>query len=209
MSMPYRDAVTALDRAYGGVTELVAALTPDDLLAPTRCRGWLVADVLFHLLSDAQRALVALHTPDPGPADTDHVSYWRSFPPGRGDDGWANRLAAAAFGGGTAITRLWLETAPAAVDAATRADPGGFARTQGKVLAVPDLVATFVLEAVVHHLDMTVAFPAAAPPARAAVELAGRTLADLAGEELPISVEVVLEATGRTSSERPSFPLLG
>jgi hypothetical protein len=29
-----------------------------DLQRPTRCRGWLVADLLFHVLCDAQRALV-------------------------------------------------------------------------------------------------------------------------------------------------------
>ncbi|UAC01707.1 maleylpyruvate isomerase N-terminal domain-containing protein [Dactylosporangium vinaceum] len=206
--MPYRDAVTALDAAYGGVCDLAAALSPDDLLAPSRCRGWLVADVLFHLLGDAQRALVALHTPAPGPADTDHVTYWRSFPPGGGGGGWAVRRAASAFDGAE-IVRLWRETAAAAVQAARGADPAGFVRTQGKVLAVADLLATFVLEAVVHHLDMTVALPAAPPPAAAAVELAGRTLVGLGGEPHPTSVAFVLEATGRVPSEDPRFPLLG
>jgi hypothetical protein len=29
----------------------------------TRCTGWTVRDLAFHLLEDARRALVALHTP--------------------------------------------------------------------------------------------------------------------------------------------------
>ena len=55
-------------------------LTDDDLLRATRCRGWVVADVLHHLLEDARRALVTFASPVAGPSDVDHVSYWPAFP---------------------------------------------------------------------------------------------------------------------------------
>ena len=50
-------------------------------MAFSRCSGWLVADVLFHLLCDAQRALVALvalvalASPASGPPDRDFVKH--------------------------------------------------------------------------------------------------------------------------------------
>ena len=210
MTIPYRDASAALAHAYGGVGDLAAALTPDDLLAPSRCRGWLVADVLVHLLDDARRALVALHTPAPGPADTDHVDYWRSFPPGpAGDDVWPTRRSAAAFPDGGTIAAFWLETAPAAVHAAAGSDPAGLVRTQGHVLTVPDFLATLVLEAVVHHLDMTVHLPSAPPPHPDAVALAARSLSGLLGEDGPPSERFLLEGAGRLPSPDPRLPLLG
>ena len=69
-------AADVLATAYTDLTDVVAGLDDDDVLAPTRCRGWAVADLLFHVLEDAQRALVALATPSEGPADTDAVTYW-------------------------------------------------------------------------------------------------------------------------------------
>jgi hypothetical protein len=56
-----------------------AAVSQTDLLAFFRCRGWVVVDVLFHVLCNAQRALVALASPVPGPPDRDFVSYWTVF----------------------------------------------------------------------------------------------------------------------------------
>jgi hypothetical protein len=55
-------ALVGLDRAYTGIGDLTASLSRQDLLGFSRCHGWVVADVLFHLLCDAQRALVALAT---------------------------------------------------------------------------------------------------------------------------------------------------
>ena len=49
---------------------------------PTALPGWTVRDLVFHLAGDAQRALVALHTPAAGAVDTDAVSYWSHWAPG-------------------------------------------------------------------------------------------------------------------------------
>ncbi len=126
----------------------------------TRCRGWVVADVLHHLLEDARRALVTVASTVAGPSDVDYVSYWSASPdagepaPSR-HEAWSNRRAASAFDRPSAIVAVWAETAPAAVRAAAAADPARFVATQGHVLAVPDFLATLVTEAVVHHLDLT------------------------------------------------------
>ncbi|MFI7435263.1 maleylpyruvate isomerase N-terminal domain-containing protein [Micromonospora haikouensis] len=43
----------ALAQAYAGITDVVAPRDDAGLQRPTRCRGWLVADLLFHVLCDA------------------------------------------------------------------------------------------------------------------------------------------------------------
>ncbi|TDB75999.1 maleylpyruvate isomerase N-terminal domain-containing protein [Micromonospora sp. KC723] len=216
----------ALAQAYQGITDVVSRLDDADLQRPTRCRGWLVADLLFHLLCDAQRALVALASPADGPPDVDDVSYWRSFPPG-GDHArhaWWARLCAAAFDRPTGIVRLWCDTAPAAVRAATVADPSAHVTTQGRVLRVADLLATLTTEAVIHHLDLVVDLPDAPSPGPLATRVAVTTMDGLLSDEAvrPAGwddTEYLRKATGReplTDRDRWElgeaagwFPLLG
>lgn len=218
----------ALAQAYAGITSVVAALDEVGLQRPTRCRGWLVADLLFHVLCDAQRALVTLASPAPGPADVDSVTYWQDFP--GEDDGaaarhaWWVRRSAGAFDRPTGIVRLWSDTAPAAVRAAAAADPAGFVTTQGHVLTVPDFLATLTTEAVVHHLDLVVELLDAPEPQPTATQVAVATMDGLMSDDAvrPTSwsdAEFLLKATGRlplTERDRLElgevagwFPLLG
>lgn len=198
----------ALAQAYDGITRVVAALDDADLQRPTRCRGWVVADLLFHLLCDAQRALVTLASPADGPPDVDDVGYWRSFPPG--DDGarhaWWARRSAAAFDQPTGIVRLWTDTAPAAVRAAGAAvqtsDPDACVTTQGHVLRIGDFLATLTTEAVVHHLDLVLDLPDAPAPGQLATAVAVATMDGLLSDDAvrPAGwddVEFLLKATGR------------
>lgn len=209
----------ALAQAYAGITDVVAPLDDAGLQRPTRCRGWLVADLLFHVLCDAQRALVALASPADGPADCDDVSYWRAFtapPDGTGngrpaarDDGdsgdrhaWWARRSAAAFERPSGVVRVWADTAPAAVRAAAGADPAGFVTTQGHVLRVPDLLATLTTEAVVHHLDLIVDLPDAPPPAALPARVAVASLCGLLSDDAVRPAgwddrDFLLRATGR------------
>jgi len=213
----YHEAVDALDRAYGGVTAVTKRLSRHDLLASTRCHGWVVADVLFHLLCDAQRALVTLATPVAGPPDRDAVTYWPGFADEADDPApaaWWVRRSASAFRDGSGAVTLWQETAPAAVRLAGRADPDGFVATQGHVLAVPDFLATLVTEAVIHHLDLTVQLTGAPAPDPAAVALTERTLDGLLGpaSERPpgwTSEEYLLKATGRLTLSEADRQSLG
>ncbi|MGC4788462.1 maleylpyruvate isomerase N-terminal domain-containing protein [Micromonospora sp. DT178] len=217
-----------LAQAYDGITRVVADLDDAGLQRPTRCRGWLVADLLFHVLCDAQRALVALASPAEGPADVDDVSYWRTFPSEEDGNGarhaWWARRSAAAFDRPGGIVRLWTDTAPAAVRAAGAADPDGHVTTQGHVLRVRDLIATLTTEAVVHHLDLVLDLPAAPLPGTLATGVAVATMDGLLSDDAvrPAAwsdAEYLLKATGRMPlTDRDQlelgevagwFPLLG
>jgi hypothetical protein len=59
---------------YGHVTAVAGGLTAAGLMRQSRCAGWVVADVLYHQLLDAHRALRAFATPAAGPPDRDYVS---------------------------------------------------------------------------------------------------------------------------------------
>ncbi|MEU7609071.1 maleylpyruvate isomerase N-terminal domain-containing protein [Micromonospora sp. NPDC049204] len=216
----------ALAQAYDGITAVVRDLDDAGLQRATRCRGWLVADLLLHVLGDAQRALVALASPVDGPADVDDVSYWRDFPAGDESNrhAWWVRRSAAAFDRPTGIVQLWRDTAPAAVRAARSANPEGYVTTQGHVLRVPDFLATLTTEAVVHHLDLTPELPAAPPPGPLAARVAVTTMEGLLSDDTVRPVgwddqDFLLKATGRvplTDRDRLElgesagwFPLLG
>ncbi|MGN9775117.1 maleylpyruvate isomerase N-terminal domain-containing protein [Micromonospora sp. H33] len=199
----HRQQHIALAQAYDGITRIVADLDDADLQRPTRCRGWLVADLLLHLVGDAQRALVALASPADGPPDVDDVTYWHTFPPGDGSrHAWWVRRSAAAFERPSGVVRLWTDTAPAAVRAAAAAEPTGCVTTQGHVLRVPDLLATLATEAVVHHLDLVVDLPAAPPPGPEATRVAVATMDGLLSDDAVRPAgwddhEYLLKATGR------------
>ncbi|MGC4894251.1 maleylpyruvate isomerase N-terminal domain-containing protein [Micromonospora sp. DT31] len=207
----------ALAQAYAGITAVLTPLDDAGLQRPTRCHGWLVADLLFHVLCDAQRALVALASPAPGPADQDDVSYWRAFTPGDDDasarHAWWARRSAAAFDRPTGVVRLWADTAPAAVRAATASDPDGYVTTQGHVLRVSHLLATLTTEAVVHHLDMVVDLPDAPRPAAEPTRVAVTTMDGLLSDEAVRPAgwddhEYLLKATGRAPlTDRDRFEL--
>ena len=70
----------ALRVAYGDLAGLAESLSERDSWCATGCPGWAVRDVVFHLLGDAQRALVSLLTPSDGPADRTAVTYWIDSP---------------------------------------------------------------------------------------------------------------------------------
>ena len=75
-------ARVAMMASYQAVTDDVGKLRDDELAWPSRCQGWSRADLLFHLLLDAQRALVTFATPAASEPDVDFISYWVPFRPG-------------------------------------------------------------------------------------------------------------------------------
>jgi mycothiol maleylpyruvate isomerase-like protein len=221
-------ALSALDAAYGQVTEVVAGLDGAALLRPTRCAGWAVCDVVYHQLLDARRALRTFVSPGTEPADRDDVSYWRPFsptgeiPPG-GSEAAEHarhvRIAASAYSAGE-LAWEWTETSRAACRAA-RACPHELVVTQGHVLRTADFIATLAVEAAVHYLDLT-ADLAHASPDPVSLGLVTRVLDGLLGAPRPAGWDeqtYVLKGTGRlplSDAERAGlgpasdrFPLLG
>jgi uncharacterized protein (TIGR03083 family) len=214
-----------LRAAYEGFAGVVGGLGDEESWLPTGCTGWAVRDLVFHCLADAQRGLVALHTPATTPPETNSVTYWSSWQPnGTGAANgrrWA-RVSASMFLDFAQLRELYLETAAAAVVAASAADPAQAVSTQGHVLTSADLLTTLAVEATVHHLDLVVALPAAPGPSTAGLAAVRATLDGLLGRPVPLAwsdEQYARAATGRaelTGAERAAlgpdaerFPLFG
>ncbi|WP_033341106.1 maleylpyruvate isomerase N-terminal domain-containing protein [Catenuloplanes japonicus] len=217
----------ALRAAYDGVTAAITPLSPLELLAPTRCLGWTVADVVHHLTEDARRALVALATPADDLPTRTFVTYWSARSPAAPDwesaeraaaaSAWAGRRAASVAREPGLLVELWRETSAAAVQAASTV-PHPAVTTQGYVLAVPDLLTTLATEAVLHHLDLLLGLPPAPEPAVSTLD----GLLSLASGVRPAHWDIedyLLKGAGRTAltpADRTAlgpaagaFPLLG
>jgi uncharacterized protein (TIGR03083 family) len=208
----------ALDAAYGNVTAVAGGLGDADLMRPSRCAGWAVADVLYHELLDARRALRTFASPADQPPDRDDVSYWTDYAPSGSADFAEQsaaharhvRIAAAAYPPG-ALAWEWSETAAAAVRAG-RACGHQTVTTQGHVLTVADFAATLAVEAAVHYLDLTVALPGAPAPEPASLALVRRVLDGLLGAPVPAAwddVTAALNGTGRDALTEADRQALG
>lgn len=198
------DPVRLLSGAYRELSAVLSALSIEEGFEPTGCAGWTAVDLGFHLLSDARRALVALHTPADGPADTTAVTYWAAWrPPEPGDDAelWSTRIAASAHGGLLPIAARYAETTAAAQVAAGGVRPGDLVRTQGRTLTVADLLSTLTVEAAVHHLDLVLRLDRPGPSAEALAEVR-RVLEGLHGGPLPDRWDDVTAARRGTGRER-------
>ena len=198
------DPVSLLSSAYGELSAVLSSLTVEEGFEPTGCAGWTAVDLGFHLLSDARRALVALHTPADGPADTTAVDYWTAWrPPEPGDEDelWSTRIAASAHGGLLPIAGRYAETTAAVVVAAGEARLAHLVRTQGRTLPVADLLSTLSVEAAVHHLDLVLRLDRPGPSPAPLAEVR-RILEGLLGGPLPDRWDDVTAARRGTGRER-------
>ncbi|MEV0285376.1 MULTISPECIES: maleylpyruvate isomerase N-terminal domain-containing protein [unclassified Kribbella] len=214
-ALPLRLAAT-LARTYGLVTETVQGLSDADFARRTRCEGMPVGPLLVHLLYDAERALMAFASPAAAVPDRDFVTYWLDSPPGtEGDDAFV-RAVASAYRRPGLLVQHWRELSEAAVRAAEAglADKGRRVETQGHVLRATDFVATLVLEATVHHLDLIVDLPDAPEPDAEGLQVTARTLDGLFGPEAWDVINwdtttYVLKATGREPLDDDDLEMLG
>lgn len=218
-------ARVAMVASYQAVTDDVGKLSEDELARPSRCRGWSRGDLLFHMLLDAQRALVTFATPAAGEPDVDFISYWAPFRPGA--EGYAEharlvRRMASSYRSDMIIAARWAETAAAAARAAATLPADVKVATQGHVLFAADFLATLAVEATIHHLDLEAGDKSLAGPSGPGLAVTRETLDGALGQPVPVGwddVDYVLKATGRaefTDGDRASlgvlatrFPLLG
>jgi uncharacterized protein (TIGR03083 family) len=224
----HRVATTALTDAYAELSRLVGSLDEADFVRASRCAGWAVGDVLFHLLLDAQRALVAFGTPTRKAATTNDVTYWRDWAMHR-DERVAGaharfvRVSTAAYADPRQLADNWQQTAAAVLTTAAAVPGSDVIASQGRTFTVTDFLGTLAVEATVHHLDMLVDLPGKPEPRPGAVEVTVRVLDHLLGDTVQRppwdDLTWVLKGTGRaplTTSERRAlgatatrFPLLG
>ena len=201
------------------LADVVAGLSDADLVAPTRCAGWLAAHLLMHVrLGFAEHATSFAEPAGPDEAaDRDFVSYWRDWPPGAAPPAydrarfyWASGSAYATADG---LRRHLADTARQAAGMSRQA-PDGLFRIQGHVLAAGDILAMWTVEWVVHQLDLTAYLAGERPgPTDAALELTVRTLDGLTGGGArPPGWDdggYVLKATGRVPLDENERAFLG
>lgn len=181
----------------------VAALPDQDFERPSGCAGWLVRDLVCHLIIDAQDILITLVTPAETEPTRDVVTYWdvTGTPPTGDDplDALIVRLAAA-------YEEPWLlrfhfdDVGSAAGRAAELADPGLRVSTRDQVLTVGDYLSAYVLEWTLHHLDLIAHLPDAAEPPSEGLTRSRVMLEKIAGATFPASFsdrDALLIGTGR------------
>jgi hypothetical protein len=198
-------------RSWAALRTAVAALADEDFARPSGCAGWLVRDLVCHLVIDAQDVLITLVTPADTEPTRNAVTYWQvTDTPPTGDDpldALIVRLAAA-------YQEPWLlkfhldDVGSAAGRAAELADPDLRVSTQDQVLTAGDYLAAYVLEWTLHHLDLIAHLPGAAKPPAEGLAGARALLERIAGAVFPASwsdVDALLVGTGRrapTDAER-------
>ncbi|HEX6467997.1 MAG TPA: maleylpyruvate isomerase N-terminal domain-containing protein [Streptosporangiaceae bacterium] len=189
----------------------VAELPDEDFARPSGCAGWLVRDLVCHLIIDAQDVLITLVTPAETEPTRDAVTYWEvAGTPPTGDDpldALVVRLAAAYEE--PRLLKFHLDDVGAAAGrAAELADPRLRVGTRGEVLTAGDYLSAYVLEWTLHHLDLIAHLPGAAGPPAAGLARSRELLEKIAGAAFPASFsdkDALLVGTGRrapTDAER-------
>jgi hypothetical protein len=181
----------------------VAEVPDEDFARPSGCSGWLVRDLVCHLVIDAQDVLITLVTPADGEPTRDAVTYWQvSDTPPTGDDpldALIVRLAAAYEDPG--LLKFHLDdVGSAAGRAAELADPSLLVSTQDQVLTAADYLSAYVLEWTLHHLDLIAHLPDAARPPAEGLARTRQMLEQIAGTAFPTSFsdpDALLIGTGR------------
>ena len=190
-------------QAWNALRAAVAGLAEEDFARPSGCTGWLVRDLVCHLVIDAQDVLITLATPADAPPTRDAASYWEvSDAPPSGDDpldALTVRLAAAYQD--PELLKFHLDdVGSAAGRAAVLADPDLTVGTRGEVLTVADYLSAYVLEWTLHHLDLVAHLPQAPRPPAESLGRARELLERIAGTPFPAALsdtDTLLVATGR------------
>ncbi|MFI8215223.1 maleylpyruvate isomerase N-terminal domain-containing protein [Streptomyces sp. NPDC085932] len=192
----------------------VADLSDEDFARPSGCAGWLVRDLVCHLVIDAQDVLITLATPSRREPTRDAVTYWEvSGTPPTGEDpldALTVRLAAAYQE--PHLLKFHLDdVGSAAGRAAALADPAGRVGTRDEVLTVADYLSVYVLEWTLHHLDLIAHLPDPQQPPAATLSRSRELLERIAGRAFPASfsdADALLIGTGRrepTGAERAAL----
>lgn len=189
-------------RCWAALREAVAELDDAHFAEASGCAGWLVRDLVCHLVIDSQDVLITLVTPADSPATRDAVTYWEVADSLADDDALAAltvRLAAA-YGDPSLLEFHLDDVGSAAGRAAELADPEALVGTRGEVLTVRHYLDAYVLEWTLHHLDLIAHLPGAPPPPAEGLAFSRKLFEAMAGAPLPASwpdADALLLGTGR------------
>ncbi|MFI0241051.1 maleylpyruvate isomerase N-terminal domain-containing protein [Streptomyces sp. NPDC016845] len=202
-------------QSWAALRAAVAGLADEDYEQPSGCTGWLVRDLVCHLVIDAQDVLITLVTPAGGEPTADAAGYWelRAGPPSGDDplDALVPRLAAA-YGAPHLLAFHLDDVGSAAGRAARLADPVARVATQGKALTAGDYLSAYVLEWTLHHLDLVAHLPSAPRPPAGTLAVARTGLEEIAGAAFPASytdADALLIGTGRRTPTAAEAAALG
>jgi uncharacterized protein (TIGR03083 family) len=223
---PPADALGALREECEEVSKLVLRLSEEDFSRPTRCAAWNVKELLAHMYWGMNRIKRWLAGPHAEGADSDSVSYWRSYDPLKDAPDIAERAArrATEYDSGSALAHAWDGLWREIVESVVAEDRGRFVSTWGPTLTVDELLKTRVLEVTVHRMDLEDAFGQKGWGTDQAISIVDDTLEGLLEQEPPSDLEwdvidFIEAGAGRrplTDEERlilgplaEKFPLLG
>jgi hypothetical protein len=187
------------------MSDLVTGMSDADLVAPTRCAGWLAAHLLVHVRLGLAEATGSFAQPA-GAAevtDRDFISYWRDWPAAVEPVTfatvrwhWAN---ASAYSVASEFRRHFTDTARAAAGVSRQAPAGRFT-FQDHVMAAEDILAMWTVELVVHQLDLIAYLPGRYGPLPEALTLTTRTLDGLCAAAFGTDFGAAFGAGGRPAS---------
>ncbi|MFD9366200.1 maleylpyruvate isomerase N-terminal domain-containing protein [Streptomyces sp. NPDC060020] len=200
--------------SWAALRAAVADLPDEDFARPSGCAGWLVRDLVCHLVIDAQDVLITLVTPAATEPTRDAVTYWNLVEPPTGEDpldALTVRLAAAY--GEPWLLRFHLDdVGSAAGRAAALADRTVPVATRDEVLTTGDYLTAYVLEWTLHHLDLIAYLPDAAEPPAEGLARSRELLEKIAGAAFPASFsdkDALLIGTGRRAPTEAEEAELG
>ncbi|NNM44569.1 maleylpyruvate isomerase N-terminal domain-containing protein [Knoellia koreensis] len=212
---------TVRDTARDSVNRFVeatVALSEYDLLGASRCHGWSRLDVVVHVVGGWAEMLGGLVSRADRPTTVDAASYWAVFTEQYGDDDPVatlmsqRRRASAYLRPSSALEQL--RDVAAMVDRGVHNLTEGHYLWQDCVFTAGDFLTIWVVEDVIHQLDLD---SPVAPPAPG-LALARQTIEAIVGEPLPADwsdTEAVLVGTGRVPGDglpervRELLPALG
>ncbi|MFI5987832.1 maleylpyruvate isomerase N-terminal domain-containing protein [Streptomyces sp. NPDC051555] len=201
-------------RSWTALRVAVAELADEDFARPSGCAGWLVRDLVCHLVIDAQDVLITLVTPVDAEPTRDAVTYWDLVEAPTGQDpldALVVRLAAA-YGESWLLKFHLDDVGSAAGRAAALADRAMRVGTKDEVLTAADYLRAYVLEWTLHHLDLIAHLPDAAQPPQEGLASSRALLEAIAGEPFPPSFSdraALLIGTGRRSPTAEQAAELG
>ncbi|WP_059008204.1 maleylpyruvate isomerase N-terminal domain-containing protein [Streptomyces specialis] len=201
-------------RSWTALRTAVGELTEQDWERPSGCTGWLVRDLVCHLIIDAQDVLITLVTPTDAEPTADSVTYWKLVEPPTGEDpldALIPRLAAA-YGEPRWLKFHFDDVGSAAGRAAGLADRKVRVATQDMVLTAGDYLSAYVMEWTLHHLDLVAHLPSAAGPPAETLAAARASLEKIAGAPFPASFpdeDALLIGTGRRAPTDTEKAALG
>lgn len=202
----YLPGVDLFARSWAALRTAVAELPDEDFARPSGCTGWLVRDLVCHLVIDAQDVLITLVTPAETPPTRNAVTYWQvAETPPTGDDPLDALIVrlAAAYEEPRLLKFHLNDVGSAAGRAAALADLALPVSTRDVVLTSGDYLSAYVLEWTLHYLDLIAHLPDAAQPPVEGLSRARGMLEQIAGAAFPDSFsarDALLIGTGRRTA---------